>query len=248
MIIKAISLDFWGTLYFGQTCTNTERIKAIHHFLKNKSINKSLVETTNAFMDFYNYSLTYSSTTWKHWYVQDFLFNTFLRLNIPPSSFDDSEIAELIILIEEIGYHNCPPSAFSDVVEGVAALSRDFPLAILSNVGLTTGRVIRRILDDGGLSSSIRCFMFSDEIGLTKPHSDVFRKTAHALNVTTESLLHIGDDVVNDYEGSIKAGAKGLLICRKQITQIELKKDMQGLYITDLRQAPSKILELESKL
>jgi len=56
--------------------------------------------------------------------------------------------------------------------------------------------------------------VISCEAGVEKPGSGIFETALSAMGVAPDEALHVGDDLVSDYEGSRAAGMHGVLLVR----------------------------------
>lgn len=89
---------------------------------------------------------------------------------------------------------------------------RDVRTALVSNTGQTPGRVLRRALRSLGLAGRIDVWVFSDEIGLSKPAPAIFRHAVSALGVRPEETLFVGDTPDLDVAGARAAGMRILQV------------------------------------
>lgn len=89
-------------------------------------------------------------------------------------------------------------------------------ISITSNTAFIKGKILRKILDDYGLSEYILFQIYSDEVGFAKPHRGifdlVFQRLIDFTEISKEKILHIGDNRIADYEGAINYGFKAILI------------------------------------
>ena len=83
---------------------------------------------------------------------------------------------------------------------------------LISNTGRTPGKVLRILLEELTILDFFDVTVFSNEAGWLKPHPAIFRKASTQLCVPLSQMLHVGDDVVTDYEGARNAGAQALLV------------------------------------
>ncbi len=104
-----------------------------------------------------------------------------------------------------------PPDPIEGIAEALAELSRDFPLAIISDAIVTPGTGLRRILETHGLKQYFSAFAFSDEVGRSKPHRAMFEAAAEGLGVAVNEIVHVGDREHNDVKGPHALGAKAVL-------------------------------------
>lgn len=77
--------------------------------------------------------------------------------------------------------------------------------ALVCDTGLTPGRVVRRHLEHLGLLEGLAVQVFSDELGVPKPHPSAFRAALVPLGVDPTRAIHVGDLRRTDV-----AGARGL--------------------------------------
>jgi putative hydrolase of the HAD superfamily len=82
---------------------------------------------------------------------------------------------------------------------------RGMRLGLICNTGRTPGKMLRLVLERLALASHLHILTFSDEVGLRKPHPEIFRHTLSALGVAAAEAAHVGDDAMTDV-----AGARGI--------------------------------------
>jgi putative hydrolase of the HAD superfamily len=93
-------------------------------------------------------------------------------------------------------------------------------LALVCDTGLTPGRVVRRHLDQLGLLAHLEVCVFSDEVGVPKPHAAAFHAALEPLGVAPEQAVHVGDLLRTDV-----AGARG---CGMGTIRIRARHDDQS--------------------
>jgi putative hydrolase of the HAD superfamily len=91
-------------------------------------------------------------------------------------------------------------------LEAIKTLARKYPLAIVSDTGVTPGRLLREHLRRAGLLEAFRAFSFSDETGFVKPKPEAFHKALEELGVEAQEALHVGDLPQTDIKGAFAAG------------------------------------------
>ena len=121
-----------------------------------------------------------------------------------------SELAEVVAGIEEMELE-VMPDPVPGIGEAIEALAARYPLAVVSDAIHSPGRCLREWLRRHGLLGHFRAFAFSDEVGRSKPHPDMFNRAAAGLNVGVSELLHIGDREHNDVRGPHALGMKAIL-------------------------------------
>jgi putative hydrolase of the HAD superfamily len=98
--------------------------------------------------------------------------------------------------------------------DALAALrARGLRLGLVCNTGRTPGRMLRVVLERLGLSPHLAVLTFSDEIGLRKPHAEIFLRTLGALGVEPREAVHVGDNLAADVAGARGVGMGGIHLC-----------------------------------
>ncbi|NMA54313.1 MAG: HAD family hydrolase [Firmicutes bacterium] len=98
------------------------------------------------------------------------------------------------------------PEPIPGVARVLAQLQETLDLALICNTGKTPGSVARIILERLGLKKYFTHLIFSDEVGVAKPHPKIFEQTLAALAVRPEQTVHIGDDPRTDVRGARNIG------------------------------------------
>jgi FMN phosphatase YigB (HAD superfamily) len=122
----------------------------------------------------------------------------------------EADRAELILGLEEMEV-TVPPNPVDGIGEAIATLAGSYKLAVVSDAIYSPGRCLRRWLEMHGLLEHFDGFAFSDEVGHSKPHRDMFASAASQLGVEVCDMLHIGDRDHNDIKGPHALGMKAVL-------------------------------------
>ena len=120
------------------------------------------------------------------------------------------EIDALLREIETMELRIAPDFA-PGVGQVLFELSREFKLGIISDTIHTTGRGLRYLLERRGVLQYFSHFVFSDEVGASKPAAQVFRHAALGLGVGPNQIVHIGDRESNDIVGPKAIGMRAIL-------------------------------------
>jgi FMN phosphatase YigB (HAD superfamily) len=78
--------------------------------------------------------------------------------------------------------------------------------ALICDTGFTPGRVVRALLDRLGLGQFLEVTIFSDEIGVPKPHPRAFTSALIALGREAHGAIHVGDLRRSDVAGAQATG------------------------------------------
>lgn len=84
--------------------------------------------------------------------------------------------------------------------------ARGIRTALICDTGFTPGRVVRQLLAEQGLLEWLELTIFSDEIGVAKPHPRAFSSALEGLGVTAQGAVHVGDIRRSDIAGARAAG------------------------------------------
>jgi putative hydrolase of the HAD superfamily len=103
------------------------------------------------------------------------------------------------------------PDLIPGCAEALAELATRYSLAIVSDAIVTPGFRLRDLLEKHGVKRYFKGFAFSDEVGHSKPHRDMFGSAAEQLGVEIEQMIHVGDRDHNDIRGPHALGMKAVL-------------------------------------
>jgi HAD superfamily hydrolase (TIGR01549 family) len=101
------------------------------------------------------------------------------------------------------------------VVAGIPALlewtlGNGLPVAVVSNT--RSGQAHRDALERLGVGSAVAAQIYSDEIGVCKPHPEMIRAAARALDVPVSACWMVGDQVEKDIACARAAGTAGAIL------------------------------------
>ena len=120
------------------------------------------------------------------------------------------EVDELVREIETMEVR-IQPDFTPGVHTALDELSMHYKLGIISDTIHTTGRGLRYLLQRQGLLRYFSYMLFSDEIGVSKPEPEVFRRAALGLSAAPYQIVHIGDRENNDIIGPLSIGMNAIL-------------------------------------
>ena len=206
-MLRAVTFDFWGTLY-GSASARDERLALLGEALAQAGYPRSRAELELAY-----------ERTWgvfdRRWLVEHRPLGASLWLKTMLEMLDaqlpEDQQAELVPAIEEVLLSLDIPRPAAGVPEVLPRLARRYRLGLISDVGLTPGRILREILRRDGLLHFFQVLTFSDEFGATKPEPAVFLDTLERLGVKPAEAAHVGDLPETDLQGARAAGMRAIL-------------------------------------
>lgn len=110
----------------------------------------------------------------------------------------------------------------ANICDILKSLKNDnFSINLSSNTGFIENKVMKQALIDLGIYKYFSFFLFSDEIGISKPSKSFFKLIHDKSQVDLKEILHIGDNYNIDYLGAINYGMNALQI-NKNYSLIEI--------------------------
>lgn len=98
---------------------------------------------------------------------------------------------------------------------------------ILSNTAFIKGRSLRKVLDYHGIGQYFAFQAYSDETGYSKPGKEMYQYAYDNIlklgDIKKEEVLHVGDNVVSDYNGALKFGFDAHLLTNHSYNEPELQ-------------------------
>ncbi len=216
-MIKAITFDLWDTVFIddsdepkrkdsGRPTKSVERRQLVKRFVD--KYNKIPLEIINAAYDAQDAAFK------KAWHDQHITWSVKERLEIVLKgigvSLPKDELAELVRLHEEMELE-FRPDFVPGVHEAIKTLSKNYKLGVISDAIFSPGRSLRKLLEGEGLLQYFSTFVFSDEVGCSKPHKCVFDAAKKGLGVEYNEIVHIGDREHNDILGPNEMGMHSIL-------------------------------------
>jgi putative hydrolase of the HAD superfamily len=206
--LKAVTFDFWGTLFEWNGWAAEVRRKAVRDFVARHREELSPQVVDAAFAA----GIAAQDAAWRrsnHFgpaaIIEHFLAE--LRLEAPPESR-----AELQRLIEDP-----VPDRILTPISGVEAAierlrGRGIRLGIVCDSGMMVGRVLRGQLARTGLGRHFEpnALAFSDEVGVTKPRPEIFHKALAGLATAPADAAHVGDLRFTDMAGARALGMRAV--------------------------------------
>ena len=86
-----------------------------------------------------------------------------------------------------------------------ALRARGLRLGLVSNA-FDPRRILDRDLERMGLAGRLDVCVFSSEVGVRKPHPEIFRRALDELDVAAERAVFVGDRLYEDVRGANEAG------------------------------------------
>ncbi len=203
MEFKAITFDFWYTLFAGGESEERHAVRrrALAEALGDEELaNDAYSRALRHFYEIYReHGRTVSAGHLVAWVERTFGLE-----------LDDETREKLITAWEEAGLAT-PTTLIPGAEEALRAAAERCPIGLICDTGFTPGTVLRKIMRDAGVLELFSALSFSGEVGAAKPRPEIFRHACEQLGVEPSALLHIGDTEWTDIAGAHGVGAKAAL-------------------------------------
>ncbi len=247
-MIKAITFDLWDTVFIddsdepkrkaaGRLSKKEERRSLVLEYSKkHKDVSKELVDSVYNTLDAAFNKVWHSQfVTWK---VTERMELIFKGLGIELLS---EEMDEIVKLHEEMELE-FRPDFIEGVGDAIAELHKRYKLGVISDAIFSPGRVLRELLKGENLLHYFDHFVFSDEIGHSKPQPIVFESAYKKFGVQPHELVHIGDREHNDIIGPKNVGV-GALLCTASLNRGSKNTKADAIF-SDYKDLPSIVRSL----
>lgn len=130
-----------------------------------------------------------------------------LALDLPVEGIA-AQLPELYAAQEELALAHPPRPLHVDLPAAVSALP--VPVVLTSNTGMLPGELMRKLMALAGFGAVPG--VFSNEVGVAKPHLRMFEAACDLLGIPAGQVLHIGDNPAADVAGARAAGMTAALV------------------------------------
>ena len=222
MSVRAITIDFWGTLLVDPPSSDNRykarRLRDFENILRGAGVRVNAVALDRG----YEASAVDLSRIWaKH---RDVPVTDHVRAVL--AAVDGSLAARLpadVLAALLDAYARplllVPPAVDPGAVKALSALREEgYTLAVVSNTMRTPGATLRKLLEQLGLLRYFAHTVFSDEVGVRKPDPAIFLRALRAIGGEPATSIHVGDDGQLDVGGARAAGMRVI-----QVTNASLK-------------------------
>lgn len=204
MSIRAITFDFWQTLFRDARGEPRKRLR--HEALAREagvSMERAAEALDDAVQEFLRSHIEDQRTLAPEDAVR--LVAAFLDVDFSP------EVREELAHVFGTAIIHHPPEPIEGALDAVRAAAARRPVGLICDSGLSPGSSLRVLMDRHGFTEYFKVLTFSDEVGVSKPQAPMFERTAEALGVAAHEMLHIGDLEPTDIAGIQACGGLAAL-------------------------------------
>lgn len=213
-LIKAITFDFWDTIVYDDS---DEPKRAARGMLNKRTARISLLQkeiqqyhprmSDQSIIEAFQHTEDWCNRCWKQEHYNPSVAQrlmaayNFLKLE-QTQGFED------VVSAFERMEIDIPPDLAPGLRETLEVLSQNYTLGIISDAVITPGWGLRQIMENAQIADYFKVFIFSDQIGASKPSPVVFQAAQQALGLPFSQIAHVGDRESNDVEGPRALGIK----------------------------------------
>jgi len=238
-MIQAITFDLWNTLIANKSYSG-QRLQIFFQFLQERDLIITFDELRSAFdKKFHFFEVTFEEIEFRHINTIDRIMNVLKEIKAEISKADLDQLKQDLesMMLQD------PPLLKDGVKKTLEELASSYQIGLISNTGVTPGRVLSKVLDDHGILDFFDVTVFSDESGFFKPHSKMFKIPLKKLKCNAQNGIHVGDMLETDIKGANDHKMYSVWINDSNITKsinIQPDYEIQQIYevvkiVSDLR-------------
>ena len=210
MLLKAITLDYWDTIY--HAISAPDRVRKRHESLQAMLRRLGADVPAEEFTRLYKASAVEADRWWRDEH-RGYSTADRIRWLLAQLAIERPEHCEHIALaVEEIDetLTAVPPPLLDGASDGIRALASKFKLAVISDTGFASGRAQDKLLAQDGLLEHFSATVYSVDVGHAKPRPEPFRRALELLGVQPHEALHVGDIERTDVGGALAIGMRAV--------------------------------------
>lgn len=197
-MIQAITFDLWNTLFSPKSYSEL-RLKQFYQFLQERKIFISFDKFEKAFHTKFHFSeVTFEEIEYRHIYTEDRILRVLESIGVKIPQPD----VEMLKKKFESEMLQDPPLLKMGVKKTLEALAPEYNVGLISNTGVTPGKTISSVLEEYNILQYFDLTVYSDEIGLFKPHPKMFEIPLDKFHCSPQNAIHIGDMLETDITGA----------------------------------------------
>lgn len=207
-MIEAVTFDLWNTLITNRDFTEL-RVGYLAGVLEEQGASRSHWEIRDAYLSARAHAKKIEeSEDHRHITTMEKVDHGLVKLGVELPEHIRSTIVDRF---EEAIWED-PPTLKEGVAETLGALNSRYKMAIVSDSGITPGRVIRQVLRELEILDYFDSTVFSDEVGVCKPNRVMFERALGELGVGPREAIHVGDLLHTDIAGAKAMGMKAVWV------------------------------------
>lgn len=141
-------------------------------------------------------------------------------------------------------FYDSPPTIADGVYDMLVALKlRNYRLGLISNTGMTPGRLFRAFMEEAKIIEFFDHLTFSDEVMMSKPAPAIFLHTLASMGALVEHTVFVGDHLRNDIKGAQDVGMRTIWVEGFDTSELDVTPTTSIKKIADLPDALDRLKE-----
>jgi putative hydrolase of the HAD superfamily len=203
MTLRHISCDLWGTLIISNKLFSSQRASHLqHNYFRSQTV-QDIAEKIQEIGERADATNMQTGVSIPAEILYGELFDAF---GVP---YDTSTMSEVLGHAEEL-FLQYPPQLINEhILQDLHDCRKHVTLSIGSNTAFIKGESLVKVLKLLGIDRVFNFYVFSDEIGYSKPDQNFFEKIHGYLaprQIEKQQVAHIGDNARADYHGAAAFG------------------------------------------
>lgn len=212
-LINVVTFDLWNTLLSDMNYADS-RVRCLVKVINEYGVSRDHEEVRDAYVEAHEYAHQISvDEDFRHVSCLERLDYTLKRLSV---DLPRNQKQYIVKTFEETILEK-PPPLVPDAKKVLMELSPDYRMGIISDTGITPGRILRLVLENVHVLGFFKATIFSDEMGYNKPHKVMFEAALKSLGGTPSEAVHIGDLLETDVAGAQAIGMKIVWLNRDKL-------------------------------
>ncbi len=213
--IKIVSFDLWNTLFDDSSYIqelDEKRIKACDDMLNKYNLSHQ----DNLKKVFQDERINFQEMEKKGKYLnyKTRIKSILLKVN---ENVNDKIVEELCLAYKQLSLTYIPTVNQRLITVIMKLRAKSVPCIILSNTGLISAEVTRKLLKCIGLYNLFEHIYLSEEVGICKPNKDFFELPIKKYSIFPHQMLHIGDSDFFDIDAAQEVGCRTIKMYKKKL-------------------------------
>ncbi|MHA3789385.1 HAD family hydrolase [Flavobacterium hauense] len=215
---KHISFDLWLTLIKSNPQFKNKRDLLFKDYF---SIDKSIEDVSAVIREYDVLTNTINEKVGRNFDTYEIYYLILNALGVGIESITTKELSIFYKHTEDLLTEHKPLLLSDSIPEILKSLKDEGITAnILSNTAFIKGSSLRKIISHYGLEGVFSFQAYSDETGFSKPGLEMYNHAYENIlkigNIQKNEVLHVGDNLVSDYNGAKNFGFNAYLITNNQ--------------------------------
>ena len=210
--VRAVTFDFWGTLYRDSRKAGAERrarrVGQIRALFAGRGVSLSQVRVQEALAAVEEQAIVVRRREQRTMTQTEIGAALVAQLG---ERLDEEAVRTLGRVVSVAIVHH-PPEVTDGALACLAELEGHYRMALICDTRLSVGHALRQVMGNDLVLDYFETTVFSDEVGVAKPSRRAFDETVGLMGLPPEQVVHVGDSEALDVAGARNAGLRAVLV------------------------------------